>query len=406
MVSQVAPVDLQSVDCGLLYFVDILRNGRASQQQPLVISSYLYRPIIMFTLGWRVIARLILIAKREHITSIADFIAARYGKSQGLAVVVTLIAVVGILPYIALQLRGITMGLEIVAPNLASDFGYQDYHVSWFVVGALAMFTMLFGTRHIDNTEHHRGMMMAIAFESIVKLVAFLGVGIFIVYLALNRVEVDLVQMAKQTYQSPNIPTLLIHTGLTMMAILCLPRQFHTMVVENERAQDLHTARWLFPLYLILMGIFVLPIAWVGQSMLSGSPADTYVISVPMSVGADDIALLAFLGGTSAASGMVIVSTIALAIMVSNDLVMPLLLRRMRLTNRNHKHFSGLLLIIRRALILLLLLGAWAFYQALGSIHSLSAIGFLSFAAITQFSPALIGGCIGVKAIEKGCMSV
>lgn len=359
-------------------------------------------PIIMFTLGWRVIARLILIAKREHITSIADFIAARYGKSQGLAVVVTLIAVVGILPYIALQLRGITMGLEIVAPNLASDFGYQDYHVSWFVVGALAMFTMLFGTRHIDNTEHHRGMMMAIAFESIVKLVAFLGVGFFIVYLAFNRAEVDLVQMAKQTYQSPNIPTLLIHTGLTMMAILCLPRQFHTMVVENERAQDLHTARWLFPLYLILMGIFVLPIAWVGQSMLSGSPADTYVISVPMSVGADDIALLAFLGGTSAASGMVIVSTIALAIMVSNDLVMPLLLRRMRLTNRNHKHFSGLLLIIRRALILLLLLGAWAFYQALGSIHSLSAIGFLSFAAITQFAPALIGGMYWRQGNRKG----
>ncbi|WP_047044772.1 PAS domain-containing hybrid sensor histidine kinase/response regulator [Vibrio mexicanus] len=375
--------------------------GQASSNPWSFLPIYI-APIIMFTLGWRVIARLILIAKREHITSIADFIAARYGKSQGLAVVVTLIAVVGILPYIALQLRGITMGLEIVAPNLASDFGYQDYHVSWFVVGALAMFTMLFGTRHIDNTEHHRGMMMAIAFESIVKLVAFLGVGFFIVYLAFKRAEVDLVQMAKQTYQSPNIPTLLIHTGLTMMAILCLPRQFHTMVVENERAQDLHTARWLFPLYLILMGIFVLPIAWVGQSMLSGSPADTYVISVPMSVGADDIALLAFLGGTSAASGMVIVSTIALAIMVSNDLVMPLLLRRMRLTNRNHKHFSGLLLIIRRALILLLLLGAWAFYQALGSIHSLSAIGFLSFAAITQFAPALIGGMYWRQGNRKG----
>ncbi|OJI55838.1 PAS domain-containing hybrid sensor histidine kinase/response regulator [Vibrio vulnificus] len=375
--------------------------GQASNNPWSFLPIYI-APILVFTLGWRVLARLILVAKREHITSIADFIAARYGKSQGLAVVVTLIAVVGILPYIALQLRGITMGLEIIAPDLSSRFGYQDSGVSWFVVGALAIFTMLFGTRHIDNTEHHRGMMMAIAFESIVKLVAFLVVGMFIVWLAMQHQEVDLSRVAAATYQSPNIATLLIHTLLTMLAIVCLPRQFHTMVVENERAQDLHTARWLFPLYLILMGIFVLPIAWAGQSLLSGSPADTYVISLPMAFGANDIALLAFLGGTSAASGMVIVSTIALAIMVSNDLVMPLLLRRMRLSNRNHHHFSGLLLRIRRALILVLLIGAWGFYQALDAIHSLSAIGFLSFAAITQFAPALIGGMYWRQGNRKG----
>ncbi|MGU3843560.1 hybrid sensor histidine kinase/response regulator, partial [Vibrio diabolicus] len=174
-----------------------------------------------------------------------------------------------------------------------------------------AIFTMLFGTRHIDNTEHHRGMMMAIAFESIIKLLAFLVVGVFIVWLAMNTENLSLVDVAAQTYQSPNIPTILIHTVLTMLAIVCLPRQFHTMVVENERAQDLHVARWLFPIYLILMGIFVLPIAWVGQGLLSGASPDTYVISVPMSVGASEIALLAFLGGTSAACGMFIVSKIA-----------------------------------------------------------------------------------------------
>ncbi|KJY84197.1 histidine kinase [Vibrio galatheae] len=359
-------------------------------------------PILVFTLGWRILARLIITAKREHITSIADFIAARYGKSQGLAVVVTLIAVAGILPYIALQLRGITMGLEIISPDLPKSFESVGLNVSWFVVGALAVFTMLFGTRHIDNTEHHRGMMMAIAFESIVKLLAFLIVGLFILFLALSRNDVDLIDIASQTYQSPNVPTLLIHTVLTMLAIVCLPRQFHTMVVENERAQDLHTARWLFPLYLVLMGLFVLPIAWVGQSLLSDASPDTYVISLPMAVGAQDIAILAFLGGTSAASGMVIVSTIALAIMVSNDLVMPLLLRRMRLSQRTHRHFSGLLLVIRRALILLLLLGAWGFYQALGNIHSLSAIGFLSFAAITQFAPALLGGMYWRQGNRKG----
>ncbi|ELE8120127.1 PAS-domain containing protein [Vibrio fluvialis] len=359
-------------------------------------------PILVFAFGWRILARLILIAKREHITSIADFIGARYGKSQGLAVAVTLIAVAGILPYIALQLRGITMGLNIVAPDLREQFGYQDDHVSWFVVLALALFTMLFGTRHIDNTEHHRGMMMAIAFESIVKLVAFLVVGLFILFLTFSHDSVNLIETARATYQAPNWPTLFVHTVLTMIAIICLPRQFHTMVVENERAQDLHTARWLFPIYLILMGLFVLPIAWVGQSLLGGTSPDTFVISVPMSVGAEDIALLAFLGGTSAASGMVIVSTIALAIMVSNDLVMPLLLRRMRLSQRNHRHFSGLLVIIRRTLILLLLLGAWGFYLALDTIPSLSAIGFLSFSAITQFAPALIGGMYWREGNRKG----
>ncbi|MCG6361572.1 PAS domain-containing hybrid sensor histidine kinase/response regulator [Vibrio fluvialis] len=359
-------------------------------------------PILVFAFGWRILARLILIAKREHITSIADFIGARYGKSQGLAVAVTLIAVAGILPYIALQLRGITMGLNIVAPDLREQFGYQDDHVSWFVVLALALFTMLFGTRHIDNTEHHRGMMMAIAFESIVKLVAFLVVGLFILFLAFSHDSVNLIETARATYQAPNWPTLFVHTVLTMIAIICLPRQFHTMVVENERAQDLHTARWLFPIYLILMGLFVLPIAWVGQSLLGGTSPDTFVISVPMSVGAEDIALLAFLGGTSAASGMVIVSTIALAIMVSTDLVMPLLLRRMRLSQRNHRHFSGLLVIIRRTLILLLLLGAWGFYLALDTIPSLSAIGFLSFSAITQFAPALIGGMYWREGNRKG----
>ncbi|MCG9783416.1 hybrid sensor histidine kinase/response regulator [Vibrio brasiliensis] len=375
--------------------------GQASSNPWSFLPIYI-APILVFTLGWRILARLIITAKREHITSIADFIAARYGKSQGLAVVVTLIAVAGILPYIALQLRGITMGLEIIAPDLPAQFEGSGFDVSWFVVVALAVFTMLFGTRHIDNTEHHRGMMMAIAFESIIKLVAFLAVGLFILFLAVNRSDVELVEIARQTYQSPNVPTLLIHTVLTMLAIVCLPRQFHTMVVENERAQDLHTARWLFPVYLILMGMFVLPIAWVGQSLLSNASPDTYVISLPMAVGAQDVALLAFLGGTSAASGMVIVSTIALAIMVSNDLVMPLLLRRMRLSQRNHRHFSGLLLVIRRGLILLLLLGAWAFYQALGSIHSLSAIGFLSFAAITQFAPALLGGMYWRQGNRKG----
>ncbi|MGF1687778.1 hybrid sensor histidine kinase/response regulator [Photobacterium japonica] len=367
-------------------------------------------PILVFTLGWRLLARLILIAKREHITSIADFIAARYGKSQGLAVTVTLIAVIGILPYIALQLRGITMGLTQIAPSLGESiggeslglFGAGQTDLAWLVTGALAVFTVLFGTRHIDTTEHHRGMMMAVAFESLVKLAAFMIVGLFALYLLWDHSVIDSVVFSEWQPASPHWGSLLIHTLFTMAAIICLPRQFHTTIVENEQAQDLHRARWVFPGYLVLMGIFVLPLALAGQFLLPQVAADTYVINLPLQQGAEGIALLAYLGGTSAASGMVIVSTIALAIMVSNDLVLPLLLRRMRMSGRKFSAFSGLLLTVRRGLILLLLLAAWGFYHVLGEIPSLSAIGLLSFAAIAQFSPALIGGIYWREGNRKG----
>ncbi|GLT20112.1 sensor histidine kinase [Vibrio zhanjiangensis] len=361
-----------------------------------------FAPIIVFTLFWRVLARLLLTAKRENITSIADFIAARYGKSQGLAVAVTLIAVVGLLPYIALQLRAITMGLELVSPELFEVVTEQGIDVSWFVMAALAVFTVLFGTRCIDSTEHHRGMMKAIAFESLIKLIAFVIVGCFIVSVFFIRPDIELWSIAKATYQPPQFATLFIHTLLTMMAILCLPRQFHTMVVENERAKDLRMARWVFPIYLLIMAAFVLPIAWLGQTILTGISPDSYMISLPMALGADYIALVAFLGGTSAACGMVIVSTIALAIMMSNDLVIPLLLRRTKLAQRKHRHFSTLLLMTRRSLIVVLLISAWGFYHVLGNVHSLSTVGFLSFAAVAQFAPAIIGGMYWRKGNRNG----
>ncbi|SHF95031.1 PAS-domain containing protein [Vibrio gazogenes] len=359
-------------------------------------------PILVFVFGWRILARLMLIAKREHITSIADFIAARYGKSQGLAVVATLIAVVGILPYIALQLRGVTMGIHVVTSDFPFPEQLTESHISWVVVLALAVFTILFGTRHIDNTEHHRGMMMAIAFESLVKLVAFLWVGLFIVYIGWHQTSFDLGDVVRESMVAPHWPTLFIHLVLTILAIICLPRQFHTMVVENEKPQDLHIARRIFPVYLILMGLFVLPISWVGSGMMDASLSETFVISIPKAVDADVIAMIAFLGGTSAATGMVIVSTIALTIMVSNDLVVPFLLRRMRFSHQGHRHFSRLLLRIRRGLILVLLACAWGFYRVLDAVPSLSAIGFLSFAAIAQFAPALIGGIYWRDGNKKG----
>ncbi len=359
-------------------------------------------PILVFTIGWRFLARVILIAKREHITSIADFIAARYGKSQGLAILVTLIAVIGILPYIALQLRAITDSLFMVSPDLWQDQVVSDGYIAWLVTMSLAMFSVLFGTRHIDSTEHHRGMMTAIAFESVVKLFAFIGVGVFAMYLLADGEVTWSDWQTSGLFNAPNWSSLVIHTFLTMAAIVCLPRQFHTMVVENTRVQDFHTARCVFPLYLVLMGLFVLPLALAGQLFSSSAASETYVIALPLLTGNDGMALLAFLGGVSAASGMVIVSSIALAIMVSNDFVLPLLLRRMRISERNFTQFSGVLLNVRRALIFVLLLASLGFYHLIENVASLSAIGLLSFAAIAQFAPALVIGIYWRQANKKG----
>ncbi|WP_413113798.1 PAS-domain containing protein [Thaumasiovibrio sp. DFM-14] len=375
--------------------------GQASENMWSFLPIY-FAPILVFTLFWRVFARIILIAKREHITSIADFIAARYGKSQGIAVLVTIIAVIGILPYIALQLRGITLGIAQVAPDLVVlDSGQSGFYAGVVAFG-LAVFTVLFGTRHIDSTEHHRGMMTAVAFESVIKLVAFLLVGLFAVGVLFELPPEVIAESVSRREHPVKWGSMLIHTLLTVAAIFCLPRQFHTIVVENARAQDLHVARKVFPIYLFLMSLFVIPLAIAGGVLLPQVSADTYVINLPLATGHSSVALLAFIGGMSAASGMVIVSTIALAIMVSNDLVLPLLLRRMRISTGGFDQFAGLLLNIRRVLIALILLAAWGFYQVLVAIPSLSSIGFLSFAAVAQFFPALIGGIYWRDGNRKG----
>ena len=364
-------------------------------------------PILVFTIGWRFLARMILIAKREHITSIADFIAARFGKSQGIAMMVTVIAVIGILPYIALQLRAITDALLMMSPAIAASEWMDEPQVAWLVALSLALFTVFFGTRSIDSTEHHRGMMLAIAFESLVKLLAFIFLGGFALYLLMGDPNLPSIFVATTWQNSgltnaPNWSALVIHTSLAMAAIVCLPRQFHTMVVENTRVQDLHTARRVFPFYLILMGMFVLPLALAAQMYLPSSFEDMQVIALPLSQDQQALGLLALLGGVSAASGMVIVSTIALSVMASNDLILPLMLRKMRVSQRNHRQFSGVLLNVRRALIFVLFVAALGFYQLIAKVESLSAIGLLSFAAIAQFAPALVIGIYWRQANRKG----
>ncbi|HHQ4742392.1 TPA: hybrid sensor histidine kinase/response regulator [Aeromonas veronii] len=382
--------------------------GQASESPWSPVPIYL-GPMLVFLFGWRLLARLILVAKREHITSIADFIAARYGKSQRLAMVIALIAIMGILPYLVLQLKAIVTGLDLLMIN--SGGISPTSNTSELALGVtllLALFSILFGTRHLDATEHHRGMVVAIAFESVVKLLAFIAVGGFALWLILSKPGEAHEQVTRDFFAqvvavSPgNLLELSIYTVLAMCAVICLPRQFHVTVVENNQGQDLHWARWIFPLYLFVMGLFIWPLAlagklWVGADMAS----DTYVISLPMALGFDGMAMLAFLGGTSAATGMVIVCTIALAIMVSNDLVLPVLLRRFWRQGRDER-LVRLLLQVRRGAILLILLAAWGLYLWLGDLTSLSRIGYLSFGAVAQFAPALLLGLYWRHGNRKG----
>ncbi|OZG43417.1 hybrid sensor histidine kinase/response regulator [Aeromonas sp. A35_P] len=382
--------------------------GQASESPWSPVPIYL-GPMLVFLFGWRLLARLILVAKREHITSIADFIAARYGKSQRLAMVIALIAIIGILPYLVLQLKAIVTGLDLLMANPvpAGPTG-NTAGLALGVALLLALFSILFGTRHLDATEHHRGMVVAIAFESVVKLLAFMAVGSFALWLILSKPSQARTLVASDFLDAVVAVTpgslleLAIYTLVAMCAVICLPRQFHVTVVENNQGQDLHWARWLFPLYLFMMGLFIWPLALAGKQWVgAGMASDTYVISLPMSLGFDGMALLAFLGGTSAATGMVIVCTIALAIMVSNDLVLPVLLRRFWQQGRDER-LVRLLLQVRRGAILLILLAACGLYLWLGDLTSLSRIGYLSFGAVAQFAPALLLGLYWRHGNRKG----
>ncbi|MGO5000335.1 NahK/ErcS family hybrid sensor histidine kinase/response regulator [Oceanisphaera sp. W20_SRM_FM3] len=372
--------------------------GQATTDNWSYFSIYL-GPILMFTLAGPFLARLIDVAKREHITSIADFIAARYGKSQRLAVYVTLIAIVGVLPYIALQLKAIVMGLHLVAPDVVGNDGQNASQVAFMVTVLFSVFILLFGTRHIDATEHQRGVMVAIAVESVVKLVAFIVVGGFALWLIVAYPNQERVMITEQVISSftqvsgANLLDMAVYTLLSMSAVICLPRQFHVTVVESHGSADLHWARRLFPVYLLLMALFVLPLALAGQQWLpvDASP-DTYVISLPLAQGQPGLAVLAFIGGASAATGMMIISIIALAIMVSNDLVLPMILRRRQVQGADFNDVAQLLLKVRRATIVVIMVTAWLVFLWLGDIDSLSRIGYLSFAAIAQFIPALVLG--------------
>ena len=366
-------------------------------------------PTLVMALGWFILLKMIRIVKANRITSIADFISSRYGKSHLLGGLVTIIAVVGIVPYIALQLKAVssTVGLLLSYPHIVMPHRSPTMSVaadiSFYIALILAAFTIVFGTRHLDATERHEGMVAAIALESGVKLVAFVAVGVFVtygLYDGFGDIFEHLATHAELQRLATAIPSGQGYTGwfslivLSALAVLFLPRQFQVAVVENVNEAHLRRAAWLFPLYLLLINIFVLPIALGGLMHFSGQgvDADTFVLTLPMSQRQEGLALLVFIGGLSAATGMVIVETIALSTMVCNDLVMPLLLRHRGLALAESKDLSGLLLGIRRGAIVLILLLGYCYFRLAGEAYALVAIGLISFAAVAQFAPAIIGG--------------
>jgi len=394
--------------------------GRAASTGVGFLPIYL-GPTLTFIVAWFVIRKILRISKVNRITSIADFIASRYGKSFLLGGLVTVIAVVGILPYISLQLKAISTSFSvlmnypaIVMPSASSSTSLlQD--TALYVAIVMAAFAILFGTRHIDASEHHEGMVAAIAFESIVKLAAFLAVGISVTYGLFGgfgdifaRAEAS--DALRKLFTIDGVPAYtnwITLTLLSMAAILVLPRQFQVIVVENVVERHLKTAMWLLPLYLLLINIFVLPIAFAGLLLFpaGGVDADTFVLTIAMKEQRPLLALFVFIGGLSAATGMIIVETVALATMVCNDLVMPLLLRIGRLHLSDRKDLTGTLLAIRRGTIVLLVLLGYAYVRLIGESYTLVTIGLVSFVAAMQFAPAILGAIYWKGATKGGALA-
>jgi Na+/proline symporter/signal transduction histidine kinase len=379
-------------------------------------------PTMIAALWWWVLVKMVRIAKANRITSIADFVASRYGKSQLIGGLVTVIAVIGIVPYISLQLKAVSNSFsillgypEIIMPSHAGELPvWRD--TSLLIALAMAAFTIVFGTRHLDATERHEGMVAAIAFESIVKLVAFTAVGIWVTFglfdgfgdiFARAAEQPQLAKLMQVSNTASSYGSWGSLTLLSMLSVMFLPRQFQIAVVENVNEDHVRRAIWQFPLYLLLINIFVLPIALGGMLHFSagGVDADTFVLTLPMAQRQEGLALLVFIGGLSAATGMVIVETIALSTMVCNDLVMPLLLRSRWFRVHQRADMSGLLLTIRRGAIVVILLLGYIYFRAAGEAYALVGIGLISFAAVAQFAPVIFGGMYWKGGTRDGALA-
>ena len=365
--------------------------GSASNSTLAYLPIYL-GPILLFLFGSGLLERLTLVAKANNITSIADFIGTRFGKSHALGALVTVIAVIAAIPYIALQYKAVAMSIGVLSYGQAGAGPPADLlrDSALYTALMLALFAILFGTRRIDATEHHHGMMLAVAAESLVKLIAFLVIGLY----AQQQLSGTGQAVADLRLSGPLPNGFFAQTLLAFTAMFCLPRQFHVGVVECKDPRDVRRARWLFPLYLGLICVFVPVVVAAGRQAAAGTglSPDVWLLWLPLSNDNNLLALLAYIGGFSAATGMVIVASVALATMASNDLIMPLLLRIRALKLDQRHDLSRIVLGVRRVAIVVLSLLAVAYYRSMPQGEQLASIGLLSFAAVAQFAPAIIAG--------------
>lgn len=354
-------------------------------------------PTLVMVGWWWILRRLVRIGRTQRITSIADLISSRFGKSTALGVIVTVLAVVAATPYIALQLQSVTLSFSVFAEAGGRSWGDKELNGAAFTVAiGLATFTVLFGTRNLDANERHHGIVMAIAVEAVVKLVALLAVGVFVVWGIAGGptqmlAQIDASPIAHWQQDGGRWVSLIF---LSAAAFICLPRMFQVLVVENVDERHLNTAGWAFPAYMMLMSLFVIPIAVVGLRILpAGENPDLFVLTVPLSQGRDGLAILSFLGGFSSATSMVIVSTIALATMVSNHIVVPIWLTTQSRTVANRSgDVRYVILLSRRLSIAGVLILGYLYYRLSGGGTALAAIGLVSFSGAVQVLPALIGG--------------
>ncbi|WP_413206961.1 ATP-binding protein [Rhodospirillum sp. A1_3_36] len=376
--------------------------GSAARSGLEFITIYL-GPTLVFVGWWWLLRKLVVIGRAYRITSIADLISSRYGKSPGLAVLVTVIAVIATTPYIALQLQSVTLSYQLI--NGESD----GVTTAFWVAAGMALFTILFGTRNLDANERHHGVVAAIALEAIVKLLALVAVGVFAVY-GISDGWADVFSYIPphigQGISDPFGPRWVTIIFLSASAVICLPRQFQVTVVENIDESHLVTASWLFPLYLLGMTIFIMPIALVGLTSLpEGHNPDLYVLTLPLAANRDEIALLAFLGGFSSATSMVIVAAIAVSTMVSNHIVMPLAMRLLSMNRAVSGDLRHLLLVSRRFSIAAILGLGFLHFRLSGGSDALASIGLTAFVGVAQFLPSLLGGIFWRGATRSGALA-
>ncbi len=362
-------------------------------------------PTLVMAGWWLVLRKLVRIGKAQRITSVADLVSARYGKSNLIAGIVTLCAVVASTPYIALQLQSVTLAFSVFAAEAPEAVRGDARETALWVAAGLALFTILFGTRNLDADERHHGVVLAIAVEAVVKLFALIAVGVFVVWgLSAGPAEIHARIMASPVSEWRLDPGRWVAlTFLAGAAILCLPRMFQVMVVENADERQLATASWAFPLYLFLISLFVMPIAVVGLAHPgAGGNPDMFVLTLPLAEGREGLAMLAFLGGFSAATSMVIVEAIALATMVSNHLVLPIWLRLRPAGHRMGEDVRRIVLSARRISIAAILALGWLYYALSGGGAALAAIGLIAFVGVAQFLPAILGGLFWRGATRSG----